>query len=62
MPTGVSEKDLDIMLSCGLSKSALYRLFGNSIVVACLYHIFRKLLIETEPDKQTGTATQLSLF
>lgn len=56
------EKTLDIMLNCGISKSALYRAFGNSIVISCLFHIFRKLFIETEPDVVKGEATQLSLF
>lgn len=56
----VSEKDLDVMLSCGISKSALYKLFGNSIVESCLYNIFRTLFIDKEQPKVAGT--QLSLF
>ncbi len=51
------EKDIDTMLNCGLSNSSLYRLAGNSIVQSCLYHIFRKMFIETENESQ-----QLSLF
>ena len=58
----VSEKDLDTMLGCGVSKSALYKLFGNSIVESCLFHIFRKLFVEPEPDAQKGITTQLSLW
>ena len=58
----VEDKDLDIMLNCGVSKSALYKLFGNSIVISPLFHIFRKLFIETEPDRVKGDVTQLSLF
>lgn len=58
----VDDKDLDVMLNCGVSKSALYKLFGNSIVEACLFHIFRKLFIETEPDIVKGEPIQLSLF
>lgn len=56
------EKTLDVMLNCGVSKSALYKLFGNSIVQSCLFHIFRKLFIEREPDMVKGEHVQLSLF
>jgi site-specific DNA-cytosine methylase len=57
---GISERELEIMHSCGLSKSSLYKLHGNSIVVDVLYHIFRKLLVETEPEHKPGE--QLTLF
>lgn len=53
----VEERDIDTMLSCGLSNSSIYKLGGNSIVCQCLYEIFRKLFIETENED-----TQLSLF
>ena len=68
----VSEKDIDTMLNCGISKSALYKLYGNSIVSGTgakdsngnydgvLFNIFRPLFIETEPPKTAGM--QLSLF
>lgn len=56
------EKTLDIMLDCGISKSALYKLFGNSIVQSCLFHIFRKLFIEPKPDMVKGEHVQLSIF
>ena len=58
----VDDKDLDIMLNCGISKSALYKLFGNSICVGVLYNIFRKLFIETEQDIVKGEPIQLSLW
>lgn len=58
----VDDKDIDVMESCGISKSALYRLYGNSICISPLFHIFRKLFIETEPDIVKGEAVQLSLF
>lgn len=45
-----------------LSNSSLYKLAGNSIVCDVLFHIFRKLLIEPEPDIVKGQPTQLSLF
>lgn len=42
----VPENLIDIMLRTGISNSQLYKLAGNSIVVACLYHIFRKMFID----------------
>lgn len=54
---GVSETDIDKMLSAGISNSQLYKLAGNSIVVDVLYHIFRKMFIEKENEHQ-----QLTLF
>ena len=54
---GVDDADIDKMQSAGLSKSAQYKLAGNSIVVDVLYHIFRKAFIETENEN-----SQLTLF
>ena len=54
---GVEDKDIDKMQSSGLSNSAQYKLAGNSIVVDVLYHIFRKLLVETQNED-----TQPTLF
>lgn len=53
----VDDDDIDKMVATGLSNSALYRLFGNSIVISPMYHIFKKLLIEKQSED-----TQLSLF
>lgn len=53
----VNEEDIDKIMSCGVSKTAIYRMAGNSIVTDCLYHIFRKCFIEPECEEQ-----QLSLF
>ena len=53
----VSENNIDKLLYCGISNSQLYKLAGNSIVVNCLYHIFRKLFIDKEND-----SNELSLF
>jgi DNA (cytosine-5)-methyltransferase 1 len=53
----VSDYDIDKLLNSGISNSQLYKLAGNSIVVSCLYHIFRKLFVETENDSK-----QLELF
>ena len=53
----VSEEDIDKIQAARISKTAQYKLAGNSIVVSCLYHIFRKMFIETRFEQQ-----QLSLF
>ena len=54
---GVEDRDIDRMQASGLSNSAQYKLAGNSIVVDVLYHIFRKMLVETENEN-----TQPTLF
>lgn len=53
----VSDDDIDKIQNTGISKSAQYKLVGNSIVVACLYHIFRKLFVDTRCEDR-----ELSLF
>lgn len=66
----VPEHHIDRLLSAGISNSQLYKLAGNSIVVACLYHIFRKMFCETAREYGAPTAhsrekpdiQQLSLF
>lgn len=47
---GVSEDNIDKLMSSGISNSQLYKLAGNSIVVNCLYHIFRKLFVEKQNE------------
>jgi DNA (cytosine-5)-methyltransferase 1 len=51
----VSEPDIDTIQAAGISKTQQYKMAGNSIVVACLYEIFNRLFIDTEP-------TELTLF
>lgn len=66
----VPEQYIDRLLNAGISNSQLYKLAGNSIVVACLYHIFRKMFCETAREYGAPTAhscetpviQQLSLF
>lgn len=53
----VDDEDIKKMIDSGLSNSALYKLAGNSITISPLYHIFRKMFIDTENENQ-----QLSLF
>ena len=57
---GVDDDDIDKIQAAGVSNSAQYKMSGNSIVVDVLYHIFRKMFIETEQDKVKGQ--QLTLF
>ena len=59
---GVEDKDIKTILNSGISKSAAYKLAGNSIVCDVLFHIFRKLFIEPEPDMVKGETIQLQLF
>lgn len=54
---GVDDEDIDKIQAAGVSNSAQYKLAGNSIVVDVLYHLFRKMFIETENDGQ-----ELTLF
>ena len=42
-----------------ISKSAKYKLAGNSIVVSCLYYIFKSMFIDEKPKKEPK---QLTLF
>lgn len=53
----VPEQQIDRLLASGISKSQHYKLAGNSIVVSCLYHIFKNLFTNEIPNGQ-----QLSLF
>lgn len=58
---GVDDADIDKIQASGISNSAQYKLAGNSIVVDVLYHLFRKMFVETDPDK-ANEPQQLSLF
>lgn len=56
----VSDPDIDKIQDAGISKTQQYKLAGNSIVVSCLYHIFRKMFLDIG-NEQPGYM-QLSLF
>lgn len=58
----MDDKDINTMMNCGLSNSSIYKLAGNSIVVSCMFHIFKKLFVETGPDFERGKYQQLTLF
>lgn len=53
----VDDADIDKIQAAGISNSQQYKLAGNSIVVNVLYHLFRKMFVETENESQ-----QLTLF
>lgn len=54
---GLEDEDIDKIQAADISKTAQYKLAGNSIVVDVLYYIFKSLFIDTE-DK----SIQPSLF
>ena len=54
---GCDEETIDTIQAAGISNSQQYKLAGNSIVVDVLYHLFRKMFVETENESQ-----QLTLF
>lgn len=54
---GASEEDIDKIQSSGISNTQQYKMAGNSIVVDVLYHIFRKMFVDTKDENK-----QLSLF
>ncbi len=53
----VSESDIDKIQAAGISRTQQYKMASNSIVVAVLYHIFRKMFIQPECETK-----QLKLF
>lgn len=59
---GVDDKDIDKIQAAGVSNSGQYKLAGNSIVVDVLFHIFRRMFIDTEEPDFDGNPTQLTLF
>jgi hypothetical protein len=56
----VADSDIDKIQQAGISKTQQYKLAGNSIVVSCIYHVFRKMFID-HSNEQKGYV-QLSLF
>lgn len=56
----VNKDDIRKIQSSGISNSAQYKLAGNSIVVSCLYHIFKNMFIEC--DEEPAPGTQLSIW
>ncbi len=50
---GVEDKDINTMLNTDLSDNALYKMYGNSIVVDCMVHIFDNLFLKKKEDNIT---------
>ena len=51
----VDDADIDKIQAAGISNSQQYKMAGNSIVVACLYHLFRKMFTETHNEDRQLT-------
>ena len=51
----VDDSDIERMKAAGIAKTNLYKLAGNSIVVSCLYHIFRTMFIPGQPENEGKT-------
>ena len=56
---GVDDADIDKIQGAGISNSQQYKMAGNSIVVDTLYHLFRKMFVDTGCD---DNIFQQSLF
>lgn len=51
----VDDADIDRIQAAGITKTGQYKLAGNSIVVNVLYHIFRKMFVETADESGQPT-------
>ena len=49
----VDDADIDKIQASGISRSQQYKLAGNSICTGVLFHIFRKLFVDKEPEEMT---------
>ena len=58
----VTLKDGTVKTKKAISKTAVYKLAGNSIVVSVLYHIFRTMFIPNQPENNRQVIIQPSLF
>lgn len=58
----VSEEDIDKIQATGLSNTQQYKMAGNSIVVAVLYHLFRQAFAPDEAKDAIIEGDQLNLF
>lgn len=59
---GVDDADINKIQAAGVSNSAQYKLAGNSIVVDVLFHIFRRMFIDTDVPEYNASNSQLTLF
>jgi len=51
----ISDADIDKIQAAGIGKTGQCKLAGNSIVVSVLYHLFRKLFVETGDESREPT-------
>lgn len=58
----VRDTDIDKIQEAGISKSQQYKLAGNSIVVNCLYFLFRNMFIPEYMANTPPPAIQPTLF
>lgn len=58
----VTLKNGTVKTKKAVSKTKLYALAGNSICVNVLYHIFRTMFLENQPENEITRTTQPSLF
>ena len=58
----VTLKNGTVKIKKAISKTACYKLAGNSIVVSVLYHIFRTMFIPDQPENNRQVIIQPSLF
>lgn len=57
----VTLKNGTVKTKKAISKTAIYRLAGNSIVASVLYHIFRTLFITDQPEHKQVQPTLFDL-
>lgn len=58
----VTLKDGTTKTKKAISKTAAYKLAGNSICVSCLYHLFRVLFIPDQPENEVVKNPQMTIF
>lgn len=58
----VSDIDIDTIQSAGISNSQQYKLAGNSIVVACMTEIFKKLFNNDTPTSTINKANSVANY
>ena len=51
----VDDSNIDKIQATGLSNTQQYKLAGNSICVSPLYHILRKMFVDTGTEEAQGT-------
>lgn len=59
---GVSDDKIDIMLNSGVSNSALYKMFGNSIIVDNMVALFNNIWFPEEEKRTYKPGEQLTLW